>query len=499
MSQKYLPRENPAIYEINTLSWLFELSRKLGRPVHLRDVPPEEWDRLKALGMDFVWLMGVWSRSPSGRNISLHDPHFHRLFDAILPGWTDQDVVGSAYAISSYQPDPAVGGWEDLDFTRRELHRRNMGLILDFIPNHTGINHHWLSEHPEYFIQGTEEDYRRDKNAFFPVTQDSRTLYIARGRDPNFPPWTDTAQLNYFNPETRGAMIGQIKEIARHCDGVRCDMAMLILNDSFKRVWGWANRLEYQMTEGEFWAEATQQVPDLVYIAEAYWDTEWTLQQLGFDFVYDKRLYDRLKGGRPQEVYLHLKAEMAYQKKLVRFIENHDELRSVTAFGPHKTLAAAVLFSGLPGMKLYFHGQMEGRQIHLPLQIRQSRPEAVDLQIKAFYEKLLPEVNQEVFHTGVWQLVDVLPESDNTAENLIGYTLTGCEPLRLTIVNLSQHPSRGRVRLPALSPWTDYSLTERLSGQSLTQDGRSMTYPGLLLSLEGYQGQIWEVNFNSGG
>ena len=61
--------------------------------------------------------------------------------------------------------------------------------------------------------------------------------FIACGRDPFFPPWRDVAQLNYFNPATREAMIGVLTTIAQHCDGVRCDMAMLVLNDVFAQTW----------------------------------------------------------------------------------------------------------------------------------------------------------------------------------------------------------------------------------------------------------------------
>ena len=408
MSPKYLPRKNPELYEINAAAWLFELSQKLGKSVHLGDIPSEEWDRLKALGMDFVWLMGVWKRSPSGRMISLKDPGFRRLFNTISPGWTAEDVIGSSYSISSHEPDPFIGTWEDIARARAELHRRGMGLILDFIPNHTGIDHHWLTEHPDYYIQVSEPDYQKDKESFFPIEYQGETLYIAHGRDPNFPSWSDTAQLNYLNPETRQAVIQRLEKIALHCDGVRCDMAMLILNEVFQRVWGMANNgPDYPPPAEEFWAQAIRQVPGLIYIAEAYWDTEWALQQLGFDFAYDKRLYDRLKSGRPHDVYLHLTASLDYQDKLLRFIENHDENRSITAFGRGKVEAVAALYSTLPGMKLFFHGQIEGKQMHLPLQIRRSKPEAPDPEIKAFYSQLLPVVNEEIFHKGAWQLKEV--------------------------------------------------------------------------------------------
>jgi glycosidase len=111
-----------------------------------------------------------------------------------------------------------------------------MKLILDFFPNHTAPDHPWVFEHPDYYIQGSEPDYARDPAAFIPVQKGRRTLYIARGRDPYFPPWPDTAQLNYLSRDVRSALIEELKKISGHCDGVRCDMAMLVLNDIFENT-----------------------------------------------------------------------------------------------------------------------------------------------------------------------------------------------------------------------------------------------------------------------
>jgi hypothetical protein len=203
MTGKFLPRANPLLYEINTAAWLFELSRKHNKVIHLGEVPSEEWDRLKMLGMDYVWLMGVWNRSQEGRKVSLNDPDFHLVFDSVLPECQPEDIIGSCYSISSYDVDPLVGTLDDIDRVHAELRKRSMGLILDFVPNHTGVDHHWIEEHPEYYIQVNEEDYRRNQIAFFPVNSKGQIIYMAHGRDPYFPSWTDTAQLNYFNPETR--------------------------------------------------------------------------------------------------------------------------------------------------------------------------------------------------------------------------------------------------------------------------------------------------------
>jgi hypothetical protein len=496
MSPKYRPRENPELYEINTAAWLYYLTQKAGRPVRLGEVPPAEWDRIKDWGMDYVWLMGVWSRSRKSRLITLTDPGFHRLFDTITPGWTPEDVIGSAYSISAYEPDALIGSWDDLDRAREELRRRGMGLILDFIPNHTGMDHHWISQHPEYYVKVDEEDYRKDQEAYFPISSGGKTMYLAHGKDPNFPAWTDTAQLNYFNPETRAALVREIERISRHCDGIRCDMAMLVLNDVFQRIWGWTNKNgDYPNPAEEFWTEVTRQIPHLIYLAEAYWDTEWTLQQLGFDFVYDKRLYDRLKDGHPYDVFLHLTADINYQKKLVRFIENHDETRSAAAFGGGKLEAAAALFATLPGLKLYYFGQMEGRRIRLPVQIRRSRPEDIQGGIQAFYEKLLQIVNEDVFHAGNWRLKEALPDGDNTHRNLLTYTWQRENEMRWVIINLGRETGRGRVVFQdELPEHLRYRLIDRLSGESYEQDGKLLTGPGLSLTMAGYQAQIFEIS-----
>ena len=88
-----------------------------------------------------------------------------------------------------------------------------------------------------------------------------------------------------------------------------------------------------------------------LFVAEAYWDLEWELQQQGFDFCYDKKLYDRLEHSNAESIRLHLCADLSYQGKLVRFIENHDEPRAATSFPEAKQRAAALTMATLPGMK----------------------------------------------------------------------------------------------------------------------------------------------------
>jgi hypothetical protein len=496
MTDKYVYRNNPALYEINTAAWLFKLSQKSGKRVFLGNVPSQEWDKIKEMGMDFVWLLGVWRRSQEGRRVSLKDPLFRKSFEEVLPGCTDEDIIGSCFSIGSYEPDPLIGTWQDLARAHRELNARGMGLVLDFVPNHTGIDHPWTLRHPDFYINVNKQVYLKDRAAYFPVERKGITSYLAHGRDPYFPPWTDTAQLNYFNPDTRLAMIELLKQLARYCDGVRCDMAMLVLNRLFQEDWGWANQPEvYPGITREFWDEAIREVPGLVYIAEAYWDTEWNLQQLGFDFTYDKRLYDRIRNSPAQEIYLHLKADISYQSKLVRFIENHDELRSLTAFGKSKSEMAAVLISTLPGMRFYYQGQFEGLKIKMPLQVRQTKTEAVDREIQSFYKTLLSRVNEPIFHVGKWRLKEVFKDTDNSFENLISYLWKLEGKLKLVLVNLSPFASQGRVCFQDdVSEETDYLLINLSTGQNSTRSGLLMAHPGLSFSLEGYQAQIFDVS-----
>jgi glycosidase len=180
-------QKNPKLYEINTLVWLGELSRTYGKPITLGSVPEEQWDRLKRLGFDYVWLMGVWKRSREGVELFRKSPEWPRLrahFDSILPGWSDKDVIGSPYSVASYTPEPRIGKWMHIDIAREELHSRGMKLILDFVSNHTAPDHPWVSKHPDYYIQGNDTDFKDHPASFFPVQKGKQTLYVARGKDP---------------------------------------------------------------------------------------------------------------------------------------------------------------------------------------------------------------------------------------------------------------------------------------------------------------------------
>jgi len=499
LSTKFSYRPHPHLYEINTWVWLEELSVRHDRCLSLSDVPNEEWDRLAALGFDFVYLMGVWRRSLIGRRMFRTDPRNFRNFDAALPGWKIRDVVGSPFSIQDYSPDPRISTAEGLSAVHNQLRRRGMGLILDFVPNHTGFDHRWIVEHPERYIQGSEEDFRNDPAAFYLVERDpengknGQDLFIARGRDPYFPPWSDVAQLNYFNPDCRQGMIEVLKTIAQFCDGVRCDMAMLVTNEIFSRTW---ERFlhAWPAPKTEFWEEAIAAVPDLVWLAEVYWDLEWKMQQLGFQFTYDKRLYDRLREGSVNQVRAHLGADIAYQSKLARFLENHDDPRFAAVFPRQRIPSVVTLLSTLPGMRFYHHGQRDGLKTFVPMPLAKARPEPADEQIRRVYEQLLRFADAEVFHSGEWRLLEVRPAGDDTFQDLIAYRWRHGADNRLIVVNLGGRTAQGRVQQAAVGASQICLFCDLLDGNEYLRERAEIDSNGLYVKLAPYQAHAFEVH-----
>jgi hypothetical protein len=472
----------PLIYEINTWVWLRELGQRYQRPITLASVPSEEWDGLAAFGFDAVWFMGVWERSPEGIRISMNNPGLLTDFRRALPDFKEEDNVGSPYCVRRYLVDAELGGREGLASAREQLAKRGMRLILDYVPNHVAPDHPWALEHPEYFIQGSLEDLEREPAAFLQVGE----KIIACGRDPYFPAWPDVLQLNGFHPGLRQAAIDTVTEIASQCDGMRCDMAMLLMNQIFERTW-WERA--GPRPAAEYWPELIGAVkrkhPAVKFIAEAYWDLEWELQLHGFDYCYDKRLYDRLEHDAAESVRLHLCADLAYQERLVRFVENHDEPRAALTFHPPKHLAAALTVATLPGARLLHEGQLEGRKVRLPVFLSRRPEEPANEDLRAFYRKLLGAVNTDAFSEGEWCLCEREGWPDNQSHlNLVAWCRRHGEERYLIVVNLSSFPSQGLVRVP----WNEvggrlWRLTDVLSGEDFERDGSQMLDPGLYVDL----------------
>jgi hypothetical protein len=395
---------HPILYEINTRCWLRELSQKGGGPVLLGTVPETELLNWQRLGFTHIWLMGVWPTGPLARAKAL-EPGQRGNYVVALPDWREEDVTGSPYAIAEYRVAEALGGEEGLGSFRRNLHQHGLKLLLDFVPNHLAVDHPWTRERPELFVQSTSAVPET-----FPVQTTAGNRWLAHGKDPYFPAWSDTAQLDYRRPATRQAMTELLVQLAARCDGVRCDMAMLLLNNVFARTWQRLPAPEVTPAE-EFWGSAILNTKrtnsDFIFLAEAYWGLEPQLQALGFEYTYDKDLYDRLIHADGSAVRQHVFGLPAQVLKAgAHFLENHDEPRvaSLVPFPRHR--AAALLVLALPGMRFLHEGQLTGARLRIPVQLARRSPEPEQAEIKEMYERLLEEVQKTAVGKGQPRLLE---------------------------------------------------------------------------------------------
>ena len=359
------------------------------------------------------------------------------------------------------------------------------------MPNHVAADHPWVTDRPQYLLAGREDDLLLHPEAFMNI---AGGVY-AKGRDPYFEPWQDVLQLNAFSTGLRQAAAETIASIGAQCDGVRCDMAMLMTNNVFARTWG--DRAG-PAPDSDYWpsliARAKETYPDFLFLAEVYWDMESTLPQQGFDLCYDKRLYDRLAHDTPDSVRGHLQADGAYQQRLIRFIENHDEPRAAHTFGPARGRAAAVVISTLQGARLYHHGQLQGAQTHLPIQLGRGPEEPPDHDLRTFYRRLLRAAAGARAQSSDWRLCDCTGCSKGPHPQLIAWGWSNSQARYLVVVNLSPADADGRARLP----WRDlagrtWSFADQLSQERFKCSGDELANEGLRVTLDGWGYQFLAI------
>lgn len=482
------------LYQINTRPWLRRRVTPSGRTPTLFDVPDDDLDRLAEIGVSWVWMLSVWQTGVSSREVSRSHPQWRSEFESTLPDLEDSDIEGSGFAITGYNVHAELGGDVALADLRRRLQSRGMRLMLDFVPNHMGLDHPWLESNPDYFLSGTECDLQSHPQNFIRVSTSRGPRVIAHGRDPNFDGWPDTLQLNYANEALHRAMTAILKKIAGQCDGVRCDMAMLMEPNVFARTWG--QRMP------PFWPEAITATrtlhPGFLFLGEVYWDMEWDLLNQGFDFTYDKRLYDRLRIGDASLLRAHLAADESYQSRMLRFLENHDEPRAASVFPLPKHRAAATLMLLSPGMKLLHDGQIEGFRKHLSPHLVRAPIEPVNTEVRSLYLELLPWMMRLQREARDWRSIE--PEEawhgNATFRNyVVGVRSQGERPpVWVLAVNYSDEASQCHVRLPfdglANRSWT---FTNRLGRGAYDWHGRDLLGKGLYLEMDPWEVVLFEV------
>lgn len=486
---------NPSLYQINTRVWLNKLSQELGRRATLDDIPDPELDKIANLGFDWVYFLGVWQTGIMGRDISRANPDWRREALEIFGNQFQEDYIcGSCFAITAYHIHDNLGDNAAMLRLGDRLHQRGMKLMLDFVPNHTGPDHPWVQTNPDFYIQGTQADIEREAHNYLRVKLPAGDQIFAHGRDLYFPGWPDTLQLNYGNSQLQKAMLAELLNVANLCDGVRCDMAMLILPNIFEQIWGipikpfWSNAI----------SKVKQQYSNFLFMAEVYWGLEWELQKLGFDYTYDKRLYDRLRERQIIPVKEHLYADLDFQSKLARFLENHDEPRAAVTFPPRVHQAAAILTYLTPGLRFFHQGQLEGWSHKISMHLCHSPEQVSVIHLERFYHNLLDCLSLEVVRQGNWQLLECIPawEGNLTWNNFIAFIWEGKDE-RLLLITVNYAPEQGQcyVRLPFESlRGSRYQLQDLMSDISYHRLGDKLISRGLYLDVSAWKYHVFDIS-----
>jgi hypothetical protein len=494
---------HPSLYQINTRVLLHERGVELGRRATLDDLPDAMLDELGARGFTWLWLLGVWQTGAAGLAHARAHPLLRAELLHVLPDVRDEDVVSSPFAIVAYEVHEDFGGDAALARLRQRMAARGLRLLLDFVPNHVALDHPWVASHPEYFVAGTDQQLAREPQNYLRLQTGRGPMVLAHGRDPHFDGWTDTLQLDYFHAGLHEAQRNVLAGIADRCDGVRCDMAMLLQPEVFQSTWG------QRRPPGEaapapiapFWpaaiAAARRRHPAFLFVAEVYWDLEHELQEAGFDYTYDKRLYDRLHTGSAGPVRDHLRGALAFQERCLRFLENHDEPRAAAVFAPDVHRAAAVLTFFTPGMRFFHEGEREGRHLRVPMQLDRRPAEPVDAALAGFYDRLLAALARPEAHVGAWHLCAARaawPEN-RSHEQLVPMTWDAGERRLLVVVNYGPEPAQGYVTLdwPTLAAGGPVVLADRLSDARFERDGATLATGGLYLDLPAWGHHVFDV------
>ena len=483
----------PSLYQVNTRVWLTALSRDLGRRATLDDIPDIALDQLKDLGFDWLWFLSVWRTGELGQKISRGHAEWQLDFEKTLADLQEQDIAGSGFAIADYNVHPEIGGNKALKRLRERLRKRGFKLMLDFVPNHMGPDHPWVMDHPDYFIAGTANDLEKAPLNYTRMKNAGNDLILAYGRDPYFSGWPDTVQLDYSNPKTVAAMTSELLRISDQCDGVRCDMAMLVLPDVFEKTWG--RKAE------TFWPTVIKKVreqnPGFCFMAEVYWDMEWALQQQGFDYAYDKRLYDRLCEGHARAVREHFYAALEYQARLARFLENHDEPRAAATFDQKNHEAAAVITFLSPGLRFFHQGQFSGRKKRISPHLIRAPHEPVNTGLQKFYELLLNILKKPLVRNGNWSLLKCNPawEGNNTWDSFLVFAWEGTDGNRLLVcVNYSATNAQCYIPLPfadfANKQW---KFDDLMSEAGYNREGNDLLRSGLYLDVPAWTYHVFEI------
>ena len=478
----------------STLVWLDQLAKQYARDVtRLDQVPDQELDRLAAFGVNALWLIGVWERSPASRRIKQ------------LAG--NPDAAASAYAVFDYAIAGELGGEDAWRGLRDRAAARGIRLASDMVPNHVGLDSRWVVEHPEWFLQRSDcpypaytfdgpelssdgrvslklEDHYWDKTdaaVVFKRTDrtsgDTRFLY--HGNDGTSFPWNDTAQLDYLNPAAREAVIQAILAVARRFPIIRFDAAMTLAKKHIQRLWfpepgsGGAipsraglgvTRAQFdRLMPREFWREVVDRVaaeaPGTLLLAEAFWLMEgYFVRTLGMHRVYNSAFMVMLRDERNADYRRVLRNTLEFDpdilQRWVNFLNNPDERTAVDQFGRgEKYFGVCTLMSTLPGLPMFGHGQIEGHEERYGMEFRRAlRTEPVDEGLeREHWRRLVPLLHRRALFAGAREflLYDFRDHAGQVNEDVFAYSNHNVAGAALVLYHNRYAEARGTIHVSA--------------------------------------------------
>lgn len=295
------------IYEVNLRQYTEEATFKSFLP----HIP-----RLKDMGIDILWFMPIYPISKEKR----------------------KGELGSYYAVQDYTAvnEEEHGSLADFKEMVKEIHRADMKIILDYVPNHTGWDHAWITEHPEYY---TKNDKGEIIDPIEPATGKSWG-------------WTDVADLDYSNMEMRKAMTAEMKWWLTECDidGFRMDVAHGVPTDF------WDTCVKELMETKKVFLLAESEVHHLRNVSGFAADYGWEFHHL------QNAIAEGTKHANDIEPWFTENRKQYNKGYHIHFTSNHDENSwNGTEFERmgegHK--AFAILSATLDGMPLVYSGQEE--------------------------------------------------------------------------------------------------------------------------------------------
>jgi Alpha amylase, catalytic domain len=451
----------------STLVWLDQLSKQYNTSItRLDQIPDNELDTISSRGFSALWLIGLWERSSASKQIKRT--------------CGNPEAESSAYSLKRYEIADELGGWESLNNLKHRCAERGIRLASDMVPNHTGIDSDWISEHPDWFLQlpySPYPNYSFDgqnlspnpnmgiyiEDHYYDQTDAAVTFktvdfntgeerHIYHGNDGTSMPWNDTAQLNYLNPETREAIIQTILHVARNFPVIRFDAAMTLAKKHIQRLWfpepGSGGDIPTRSERGlsrsdfnksmpiEFWREVVDRIkeeaPETLLLAEAFWMMEgYFVKNLGMHRVYNSAFMNMLKKEENHKYKDTIKNTLIFDpeilKRFVNFMNNPDEDTAAEQFGMgDKYFGICTMLATMPGLPMFGHGQIEGFKEKYGMEYRKAyHNEIPDINFVNRHKKeIFPLIKKRYLFSESknFQLYDLYNQEGHTNENVFAWS-----------------------------------------------------------------------------